>query len=307
MSMKGGLFLSTAMALSAAGLVCADDVLDAKLDALKKKTQRRTYSASAILNDQNLIVPQAATEQEKALDRKIREMEKEDGVSPGMIARQTAPPRAVPRPEQESAGNWLTPALLNEISGEEVSTDADSDSWITAELNRQKEIKQKQLTQEEEQRLIDQRLNDRSRQDFSSPSAPLNTYNESLQSIISGGSAKPLSTPSYLEPGRSMYGRSEESGLTGKQAEQKKPSVFSTLKRPEPTVPSVRSSSVSRLSEFKLNLDKRPSPAPSAGQAPSWEAPEETFRQRVRRAAPGYEANPFEENPMHGPKSSIWD
>jgi hypothetical protein len=305
--MRGRLFLSTVLALSAAGLVCADEVLDAKLDALKKKAQRRTYSTPAILNDQNLIVPQAATVEEQALDKKIREMEKEDGLSPGIIARQTAPPRAVPRPEQEAAVNWLTPALLNEISGEGVAKDTDSDSWIIEELNRQKEIKQKQLTPDEEQRLIDQRLSGGLLQDFSAQPAPLNTYDESLQSIISAGSVKPLSTPSYLEPGRSAYGRSEESGPSGKPAGQQEPTVFSTLKRRESTAPSARTSSASRLSEFKLNADKRPSSAPSAGQTPSWQAPEETFRQRVRRAAPGYEANPFEENPMPGQKSSIWD
>ena len=310
MSMSGRLFLSAVLLLSAAGLAQAEDILDAKLNALKKKVQRRTYSTAATLNDQNLIVPQGATEEEKALDKKIREMEKEAVSAPGMISRQVPPLRSVSRPrtEQESSANWLTPALLSEITGgDDSQQEADGDSWIIEELNRQKTIQQEKLNKEEEKKLVEQRLKGQLQLNPSTASTPLNTYGEALQNIISVGPANPFSTPSYLESARSVYSRSEEPARNSEPATPLKSSVFSTSEPRESTFPARRPSSASRLSEFKTSPNRTPSTTPPSGQTPSWETPEEPFRQRVRRTAPGYEDDPFEENPLPGLKKNFWE
>ena len=58
------------------------DKLDDALEELKKKVHRHTYSAQADLDDQKLAVPVERTEEEKALDTKLKNKEKKQDTEP---------------------------------------------------------------------------------------------------------------------------------------------------------------------------------------------------------------------------------
>lgn len=303
--MNGKQILFTALTLGACGLVKADDLLDAKLNALKEKVHRRTYSESAIVDEQNLTVPQTVSAQEKALDKKILAMEKKGGAEAGIITRQLPPTRSVQRTEKAASANWLTPALLQDISGDEDAESTDDDSWLFKELNRQKELEQQQLTEEEQQQLIEQRLNGSASQNPASARDPLNPYDDSLQRIISGGSAKSASTPSYVQEPRSIYNRLEEPSGTTQEAEPKKESVFSIPTYREPT--RNRPFSMERASESTTTPDRSRSTAPSSEQPSSWKQPEEPIRKRILQTSPYYEEDPFEKNMIPDRQQSIWE
>jgi len=292
LAMKSGLFLSTALVLCATGVAQAEDILDTKLNELKKRVRRSAYSSPAVLNDQNLTVPRTVTEQERALDRKIRQMEKEGDAAPGLISRQMPTTRPVARPQKEPPANWLTPELLDDLSGEDDAGGTDDESWIFEELARQEELKKDLLTEQEQERVIQQRLNQPFAQDDSSTRTPLQNYDADLQRIISAGSTKPSSTPSYLKDPRSIYKRIEEPSGTSQEAEPERTSVFSTLRPRRSTQPVQRPFSTSRSYE-PGSTSEAPS-ARSSSQSPSWERQEEPARKRVRQKSPLYEENPFE-------------
>ena len=80
------------VALAAAGMVSspAED-LDAALEARKKKVQRRVYTDSALLQDQNLTIPKAPSELEQEADKEFYEAEER------LDASSTPGPKPAPR------------------------------------------------------------------------------------------------------------------------------------------------------------------------------------------------------------------
>jgi len=304
-AMKRSLFLSTILLLSGTVFVRAENALDSKLNEVKKKPQRRTYSTRAILERHDQVVPEASTDKEKALDKKLREMDKEREKTPSMMTQRTVAPRPVRRPAQEKPTNWLTPALLDDASLESVSSEAVDDSWIMAELTRQKDLQLEKLTKEEEKKRVDQRLKDDFRRGAAAPFAPLNNYDASLQSIISKGSATPLAPQTLRGSHSSPYSNFRDRtppGPTILKPFSSSPSLFSSSKQTQSTFPENRSS---YTPQGPLNFNNT-SPSNPFEQRLFPETPKPT-RQRVRQTSPSYDENPFEEDLMPRRKKSIWD
>jgi len=308
-TMKRSLFLSTLLVLSAAIFAQAEDALDSKLNEVKKKPHRRTYSTRAILERHDQIVPQTTTDKEKALDKKLREMnkklDKEQGEKPSMMTHRTLAPRPVRRPAQEKPVNWLTPALLDDPSLESISSEAGDDPWIMAELTRQKSFQLEKLTREEEKKRVEQRLKDDFQRGTTAPFAPLNSYEASLQTIISKGSATPLAPQtlrgSYSSPYSNFKDRTP-AGPTVLKPFNSSPSLFSISKQSQSTFPANRSS---YTPQGGLNFNNTSLSKPFEQRLfPETLKP---TRQRVRRTSPSYDENPFEENLMPHRKKSIWD
>lgn len=287
--MKGHLLLSIALALGSTAFVHAEDVLDAKLNALKQKAQHRAYSVSVTLANQNLVVPKTITDEEKALNAKVREMEKKlDTKSTGMN-RSITPMRQVMQPIQKKPTNWLTPALLDEASSGTSPAEEETDSWVLAELTRQKNMRLEKQAQQEEKKLVDQRLREGFRANPATPYSQPNSYNNSLQNSVSIGIAGPQDAVPNL---RSSYNAGSPARPSSPAAlkPSSAPSLFSNSSRKSPaSQPSKRASTFNK-SPFQNLYKEEPEP----------------LRKRVRPSSPS-QTNPFEENLMPKVKQSIWD
>jgi hypothetical protein len=181
--------------LTVCGNLSADDLDDA-LAAQKKKVQRRTYSERAVLDSRQVVLPKTPTEQELALDKKLREMDAQLDIRSANSARSITRPisRVVtmtPPPTRDRG--WLTSALLD--SDAELSIpDENKNDWIFTELQRQKETKERQALIDDEDAVVEKLM----RQKNSAPELDrLKDYEISPQRIISGEDREP---PSYLTP-----------------------------------------------------------------------------------------------------------
>lgn len=307
MAMRGNVFLSVLFVLGATGVLHADDAVDAKLNELKKKKPQRVYSVAAVLSDQNLIVPKETSDEEKALDEKIRAMERELDAKPVVVSRQVARSRPVARPEEDSPANWLTPALLDQSSRKNGALDEEETSWVTAELARQEGIRQEKLSQEEEMKLVEQRVEDEMRRNTTTSFAPADDYNDSLQNIISGGSPAAKALEESSRDQRLPFYRPQ--GFSPASNIQKTPENSSSLfpfprSQSSATAPK-RSSSFSQSQGLDLDFNSRPASTVSR-QPPDVEDPE-PIRTRMRPAAPFREKNPFEKEWVPSMQKSIWD
>jgi hypothetical protein len=305
--MSGRIFLSLFFVLGATEVLHADNVLDAKLNALKEKAQKRSRYARATLDDQRLVVPQDASDEEKALDKKIEAIEKELDQQPSMLQRQAPRPRPVVRPQDDSPANWLTPALLNPSSETDASADEEGSSWITAELARQEDLRQEKMSQEEEQALVEQRVQNEMRRNMISPDTVANGYNDSLQRIISGGS--PAAKALEEIPGTPQFSgtrsQSRPQAPNRQRLSESSPSLFLFPGNQTAETTSKRSSSFLQRPEMNLELNRNSFSTVSRPR-PNEEDPE-PIRRRINPAARSRETNPFEEDWAPIMKKSIWD
>jgi hypothetical protein len=181
--------------LTVCGNLSADDLDDA-LAAQKKKVQRRIYSDRAVLDSRQVVLPKTPTEQELALDKKLREMDAQLDIRSANSARSAPPPisRVVTMtPPSARDRNWLTSAVLD--SDEELSLpDENENDWILTELQRQKEAKERQALIDDEDAAVGRLMRQKSR----TPELDrLKDYEISPQRIISGENREP---PPYLTP-----------------------------------------------------------------------------------------------------------
>ncbi|HKL23089.1 MAG TPA: hypothetical protein VJ904_14880 [Tichowtungia sp.] len=307
MAMKGCVFLFVFLVLGATGVLHADDLLDARLDALKKKVQRRNYSDTAILDEQNLTVPKALTEEEKELDAKIRAMEKEMDTDPSMMRQQVARPRRVRRTDQNDSANWLTPALLDQLSGGEAAPDEEEEtSWVQAELARQESLRQEKLTREEEQTLVEQRVQEKIRKDTRSPLAPADDYNQSLQSIISGRTPAE-EAPSEWSSRRFLYNRFQRRSSSPdiEELSESSSSIFPSPGSRAQTAGTDAKKTPSFLEQQKLDYQR--SPFSTVVQQRADEKEQEPIRRRIHPSTRSRDENPFEKEWVPDMKTSIWD
>ena len=308
MAMKRVEILCVALALGTALSAGADDVLDAKLDALKKKSAaRRSYTTPALLNDQNLVVPKAATDEEKALDEKLRAMDKKLDKGPSMLARPLSPRPAIARPAQDEPVNWLTPALFDDSAAENNSSEEAADSWVTLELARQKNILLEKAAREEEEALADQRLRGEIPSGAPAPYDPLQGYNTALPNMTSGILDSPANRRAAPNDSAIIYRRPQTTVPNALNSTPDSSSALSGSWQPRRTVQEAPSSST--LPTLSQPFGKTKSPTPSR-LSPSWTTPEAEKpapSKRPRRTLPALQSNPFDDDFMPTVKKSIWD
>ncbi|MBC8206426.1 MAG: hypothetical protein ISR85_05865 [Kiritimatiellales bacterium] len=302
MAMKQTAILYVTLALGSALSAGADDVLDAKLNALKTKATQRTYSSRALLDNQSFIVPKAATDEEKTLDAKLRAMDKKLDQASSVLAGPVSLSPYMPRPAQEEPVNWLTPALLDDAASKNNSSEGDEDSWITMELLRQNNIKLEKMEQADGRAAFDQRLRGEVPDRSITPYNPLKGDNDTLPSMYSSGPVTPATRQASPKDSNSTYTRSQTPTPDTLRSAPDSPSALPGSWRS-------RSTAQGTFPERSRPFGKTQTPAPSS-LSPSWTTPNSETpapSKRVRRTLPTHTENPFEDDFMPTIKKSIWD
>lgn len=280
--------------------VSADD-LDAALEAQKKKAQRQVYSESAQLDDRNLTVPRTRTEEERLLDRKLREIEAREGVT---VSSQTQPGAFFPtRDPAPSSGNqnWLTPAVLDDAAAMSLSDPAKED-WLTRELDRQREIKSQESLRKENE-LVEKLLKEQSPAKAPSPETErLKQYQLTRPDF---DSSRPSSGPAYLSP---QTGRPDPMAAVRPIPKKETPSAAPLFSPEAARISSSATKPVSSpLAGPDLGIIRNPAATEFSTGRNSSDPVQLTPLQIIRKSAPINKANPFADDHMPQIKSSIWD
>jgi hypothetical protein len=297
---NGSILVATLLFAGAA--VAADD-LDTALEAQKKKLQRRVYSERAILDDQGLTVPKATSENELALDQKLREMDAQAD-SIGRVSDPAAfnlrAPAAPVRPAAENQ-NWLTPALLDGSAALDMpSNDGD---WLANEVGRQTAEKE-QAARIQEQDIVDRLVRKNMQEQSSFPEQDrLNPPQLMPQST------RPLKESSPILPNSSLTlpgtVRPQTAFSPKTKQPQSSPPLFSPQAAKNASAPTQDSLRQSRPSAYTSPFSK-PSAGFSSGLNNSPE-PALSPLQRIKQSSPINRADPFANDPMPQFKNSIWD
>ena len=306
-SMKSSLFLYLAIAMGFYGVVQAeDDRLDAKLNALKEKMQRRTYSELAELDDRDLVVPKSQTDEEKELDARIRAIEQKLNSGSTGIPQRTVVRRRVRRPNPSSSANWLTPEVLAQFSKKDESAEEEDTSWVAAELARQEGLQQEKQSWEEEERLVKKRLQEELRRKARSSFTQAHDYKTPLQHILSGGAAtekKRTDWSTQLFPYSGLQQRSPSSEIEKRTESSSLRFTFPTSDRSGSD--QNESSSFLKKKELNSGLSRRPL-STIVSQKPD-EKKSEPSRRRKRPTFRSGDQNPFKDDWAPAMKNSIWD
>lgn len=305
MAMRRTTILYVTLALVSALSAGADDVLDAKLNALKTKAKQRTYSTRALLNDQNLIVPKAITDEEKTLNAKIRAMDKKLDQTPSVFAQPASSTPYMPRPMQEEPVNWLTPALFDDAASKDNSSEEDENAWIAVELLRQKNIKLEKMNQTDGRAPFYQRMGGEMPSGPMAPYNPLKGYNDSLPNMYSSDLTAPATRQTSTEDSSSIYDRDQTPELNTLRSDPDSPTTRPSSWLSRST--DLGGGAASTIPERSLPFGK--TQTPPSRLAPSWQPESETPPppKRVRRTRPTPAENPFEDDFMPTIKKSIWD
>ncbi len=292
--------------LSIGTTVVAED-LDTALEAQKKKTSRRVYSERAQLEDRNLTVPRAESEEERLLDKKLRDMDAEINARPALPQNANAmvprPTAVVPRPQEDK--NWLTAAILDDLQSASMTNETDED-WLARELKRQTDLKEQEaLTRE--RALVEKFLRD-------------GTDSRSVQPIMSGLEKYQLPQPGILGGNRKNSGPGHMTPQRG--TPDPLAAVRWTPKRDQPVAPALFSPEAARRSS-SIQDPLRPGQVPTFNPTPGVsvrksssvfsygrDKPEPaplTPMQLIRKASPINRSNPFAEDHMPTVNTSIWD
>ncbi len=300
-------FTLSAVLFSAACPAVADD-LDAALEARKKTVRQHVYSEKAQLDDRNLLVPKTPTEEERALDRKLKQLESSlnnpPATGPAPAARRPSGPVPVPK------GNWLTPALLDPDAAENLSVKKAGPSWVREELDRQKTLQEHKDGLAREEALVNKILREDSRKSSSATDSPLKQYESALRNTISPGiqpaARRVLSTPfeSISQKEKSAVAERTPRFFPAARVNSGviRPSSLLSPSQPRPpSTPPVRwtpqagaSKPKQAASPFAVDWNaKKPTPLSPV--------------ERVRRSSPIYRKDPFSDDFMPGLKNNIWD
>lgn len=279
--------------LAGAVLQIQADDLDAALEA-QKKARRHVYSERATLHNQELMVPQAPTDEELALDRKLREIERALDQKATVTAREgTQPSPRLTRPVPENK-NWLTPALMDEDAAISLSDNKSDSDWILNELERQKTIKEEKIAFQAEERQIADLLKQESQPDVQSPHLDRLKDYEKLPGLISGERRSDReSSFSTAQQSLSLVPTSRQSKKTDE------PDLFSPAAaristqpaQPNPFKPSSSPMSFQSLTEKREAATKQNNPF-----AQFWEPKKNrqpTPLEKIRQARPIYQSDPF--------------
>jgi hypothetical protein len=265
--------------------------LDDALNKQKEKAKRRIFSQPANLADQNLAIPKAPTDEEMELDRKIEALERKLDQQAAENPTRLRPPRPATMPvvPKDENSNWLTPALLDEDAALKTP---DEDSWMTQELERQK---QKRLEQQERE-LLEQKMSEGIR--------PLRNKERNEFGFPERNRPEPniYKRPSYLserETTTTTAPKKEKKTVLPKSSDMFSPTDYtgsSIVEDPfsAPTQPTLRP---------EQSRPKRSSTI-------DWETPSSQPRtplNRVRESNPIHKRDPFSDDFMPDIKTSIWD
>jgi hypothetical protein len=294
-------FMLSIILISLAFPVLADDPdadLNAALEAHKKTPKRRAYSNKALIEDRDLLIPKTRSEEEKALDQKLKKLENRLNSQPAPMLHAPAPRRTVPVPVQKR--NWLAPEVLDPKNTADRSSEEDAANWITLELERQQAIQLQKKTLAEEEALVNKLRQGGSRKRYSTESTSSNPY----ESILQNMAPQPTLQYEVIDP---------LSSLRAKEEKAKKATLFSPASRAASGV--IKPSFSSRPSTAPRTPSWYSQPAsPAAGTRsnlkPSWNDTTPTPLtplKRVRKASSIHRKDPFSDDLMPGIKTSIWD
>jgi hypothetical protein len=300
--------LLTALAACACSSFSED--LDAALEAQKKKAQRHVYSDNALLTDQKLVVPRTPTEEEKELDKKLREMDAERERTPSGLPLLSRPAMAAPRVAEDK--NWLIPAVLdNEASM--TKTNEDENAWLLRELERQKDRQVDEALKKDAEKA-NKLLREKVTQQSNSPEQERLKQYQLAPPKLFGSKEKDNAdseASSYMVPSRGNTDPLAAVRLAPKKEKPPAPAIFSpeaarmSSALDKDPLKSTRSSSINPI----LGVPSRPSSAGSVF-SPRRDAPKTvplTPLEMIKKSSPINRPDPFAEDYMRPFKSSIWE
>lgn len=308
---------SAVLAAALAGCAVADDGLDEALARLKKKVRRQTYSTQADLHNRNMDVPKEQSEEDKALDEKLRQIEKGLNQSSAITSDKRSRPRMIQNSPAQSQDNrnWLTPALLDNTDPEEASLDDEKPDWVAAELERQQNIRIEQEALEKES-ANDSLFNNPFQQQQDSSSSKLNSYGQSFQNIIS---AQPSSGSKDEEEPRSGWLPSQKERSASpfslssrrEKAEEEESSydTFSRFKSSESVFGTKRKSSAKTPWSITPSYGIKESDSSPNSLSPSWKKEKKPLQpiEQIRKSSPIHKKDPFSDDFMPQIKKGIWE
>jgi hypothetical protein len=305
MKSLGFKYLALAAILAGAAIPVSAKDLDAALTAQKTKVPRRVYSEKAVLENHNLEVPRTETEEELALDKKLREMDaKMDSQSaPATMQMQSRPVATAPQPVENK--NWLTPALLDDDAAM-AATNQTEDTWLVRELDRQKELKSQEAVKKETE-LVEKLLREKTQPQSSSPEVDrLKQYQLAPPNIF--GSKDKDDAPAYMTPKSGTPNPLATIRLTPKKDPLAPPPLFSPEAARISSAPDkdpLRSTRSPLLNPTLGSPSRKPVSVFSSGRNAPDLAPLPPL-EMIKKSSPINRANPFEDNPMPEMKTSIW-
>lgn len=285
--------------------VMAED-LDAALAEQKKKAQRRVYSEYARIENRNLVVPAGQTEEEKLVDKKLREKEALAEQERPSLTEQLATQAAYTRsraqglsPTSENT-DWLTTAVWSEITAE-AAPDVQEDSWLALEQAR----RQADESAKKEKSELERFVQEQPRIETAPVDPLLKKYQTGVQTF-SGNRDSSSRSSLYTLPGSTL-----SSGLSQDKKTVPTHSRFSPQ--------AVQPSSALQASPFQTSLNRLNPPvqsqSPSANSlSPNFTTASDPMQpvvlsplQKIKQAAPIHQADPFSDSHMPKVKTSIWE
>ena len=301
--------LLTALAVCAGASFSED--LDAALEAQKKKAQRHVYSDNALLTDQKLVVPRTPTEEEKELDKKLREMDAERERTPSGLPLVSRP--AAPASRSADDKSWLVPAVLDNDASM-TQTNEDENAWLLRELERQKENRKADEAVKKDAEKTNKLLREKINQQSNSPEQErLKQYQLAPPRLF--GSREKDNTDSdvspYTVPGGGNADPMAAIRLMPKKEKPPAPAIFSpeaarlSSGLDKDPLKSTRSSALNP----SLGVPSRPSSASSVF-SPKRDVPKTvplTPLEKIKKSSPINRPDPFVEDYTRPFKSSIWE
>jgi hypothetical protein len=298
-------YLALVLVLTGIGIPVVAEDLDAALAAQKKKAQRRVYSDTALVEDRNLSVPKSETEEDRQLDKKLREMEEKADAAVSLPT-MASPHRMAPAPVRSGEDkNWLTTAVMNDTSSVSQAESTDSD-WMAREAERQKA----KADTVKEDALVQKLLHEKTQpqpQNTTPELERLKQYQLNPKTFNAGRDPTPVS-PSYMLP---QSGTPDPMAAVRPPPKKESPlsqPLFSpqALKTSQPTIQPPLQSYRSPLNNPEISSpSRRVSPSISSGLTEQ-EAPL-TPLQMIKKSSPINRQDPFAEDHTPKLKNSIWD
>ncbi len=287
--------------------------LDAALAAQKKKAQRHVYSDSALLHNENLVIPRQASAEEKELDKKLEAMEaeRERDARPGAMVQQSMPVRPAAATVRSAENqNWLTPAMMDQDAAMSLTNGATEDSWLIREMERQKELKAREATATKDNELAEKLLREKTAPKSSSPELDrLKQYQLAPQKLF-GSKEKDPDAPLYMTPQSGTPDPMAAVRLTPKKETPVTPPLFSPQAARASSAPDSDPLRSTRSPSLNPNLGAPARPLPArATLSPDWSEPETpvlTPMEAIRKSSPINKADPFTDDRMPHIKTSIW-
>ncbi|NOU35225.1 MAG: hypothetical protein HOO88_00390 [Kiritimatiellaceae bacterium] len=296
--------LALVLVLAGAGIPVAAEDLDAALAAQKKKAQRRVYSDSALVEDHNLSVPKTETEEDRQLDKKLKEMEDKANVAVS-LPNPDSPHRTAPAPVRSVKDkNWLATAVMGDSTSFVSQAESTDDDWIAREAARQKT---KDDTAKEDalvQKLLHEKTQSRP-QNTTPELERLKQYQLDPKKFNAGKEPTPAG-PSYMLPQSGTPDPMAAIRPTPKK--ENPPPLFSpqAAKAPLPAAQTPLNPLRNPLNSPMVGSPSR-SVSPGVSSRPIESEMPLTPLQMIKKSSPINRQDPFAIDPMPKLKTSIWD